>query len=238
MKTQLLKNLTLVLALVVSMSMSAQQNFDFTALDCNASKYTATEATLTCDNTGFTLTPSGSKSFFEFRISNTKTDGQNRVIINYTNNSNADGIFFRAGGGVDLQGATVVDLGPSSVVYEFSDPGFTDPDGGGGATGGKIQLRSRFVNKAGDPIVGNVLITSLEVDNQGTLSLDDVFAKANTIVTVKNREIVVKNTPENSKIEVYNMIGQSVDKANLASGIYVVKVSADRATLTKKVLVQ
>lgn len=235
MKTQLLKKLTLFIAIAVSFSISAQENFDFTALDCSSNKYTASKATLTCDASGFILANPGTDPFFELRINGVKTDGQNRVVINYTNSSNADGIFFKASG-TALQGATVKDLGATSVEYSFDDLNFTDPDGGGGATGGTIQLRSRFVNKAGDPITGNVVITSLVIDDQGTLSLDNVFAKSNTIVTVKDKKIVVKNAPEGSLLKIFNLLGQPVENNRLSTGAYIIRLSVKNAVLTKKIM--
>lgn len=227
MKKQLHNSLTFVLALILSCAAFAQENFDFTMLDCSANKYTSSNSTLTCDANGFLFNGFGN-TFFESRINGVTTDGQNRVTINYTNNSNADGIFFKASA-TTLEGGAVTDLGATSVVYVFTDTNFTSP-------GADIQLRSRFVNKAGDPLTGSVLLTSLIVDT-GTLGVDDVFAKANTIITVKNREIIVKNAPEGSSLRIHNLLGQAVKNNDLSSGTYIVELTFQDAKLTKKIMI-
>lgn len=227
MKTQLLKSSAVILALFLSCTIYAQENYDFTALDCSTNKYSSANSTLTCDASGF-LFDTFDNSFFESRINGVTTDGQNRVTINFTNNSNADGIFFKSSG-TALEGGAVADLGATSVVYVFTDTNFT-------ASGGNIQLRSRFINKAGDPLTGSVLLTSLVVDT-GTLSVDDAFGRANTIVTVKDRQIVIKNAPEGTSLEIYNLLGQTVGNNKLSSGTYIVRLSAQDAVLTKKVLI-
>ena len=226
MKTQLLKNFTLVLALVLSSSMYAQENFDFTALDCTAAKYTSAQATLTCDANGFNFSSFGN-SFFELRINAVNTDGQNRVTINYTNSSNADVILFKASG-TTLEGGTRGALGATSVVYDFTDTNFTTP-------GSTIQLRSRFLNDAGDALTGSMLLTSMVIEAVA-LDVDDVFNNANTMVIVKDRKIEVINAPEGSKLSIYNLLGQTVENNNLSSGTYIVKLSAQNAVLTKKVM--
>jgi len=235
MKTKLLKNLAFVFILALSCSIYAQENFDFTALDCSGSKYTATQATLTCDTNGFNFAVSGN-TFFESRINGVKSDGQNKITINYTNSSNADGVFFKASSAA-LEGAVVQDLGATSVEYTFTDLNFTDPDGGGGGTGGTIQLRSRFVNKAGDALTGSMLLTSMVIEDV-VLGVEDVFSRANTVVIVKDRKIEVKNAPDGSVLSIYNILGQTVENNNyLSSGAYIVKLNAQGAVLTKKIMI-
>lgn len=226
MNTRLLKNLTLVLVFAISFKVSAQEDYDFTAEDCSTNKFSAAQATLTCDSNGFNFTDFAT-SFFELRINGVTTQDQNRVVINFTNSSNADGIYFKASSQVLEEGA-VTDLGANSVEVALTDTNFTN--------GGDIQLRSRFVNKAAEPLTGSVLVTSMVVDDQGVLGTNDLFLRSNTIITVQNREIVVKNAPKGSSLEIYNLLGQKVENLNLSSGTYIVRLTAQNAVMSKKII--
>ncbi|WP_282122090.1 T9SS type A sorting domain-containing protein [Algibacter mikhailovii] len=226
MNTKLLKNLILVLVVAIAFKLSAQENFDFTTEDCSVNKFSGAQATLTCDANGFNFTDFAT-TFFELRINSVTTQDQNRVVINFTNSSNADGIYFKASGQVLEEGA-VTDLGSNSVEVVLTDTKFTN--------GGDIQLRSRFVNKAGEPLTGSVLVTSLVVDDQGVLSTSDLFLRSNTIITVQDSEIVVKNAPEGSALEIYNLLGQKVENINLSSGAYIVRLTAQNTVMSKKII--
>lgn len=241
MKT-LLKNLALAITIMASCSITAQENFDFTTIDLAAAgtKYSGAQATLTQNvdgggipTSGFILTPNGTRNFFELRINGVTVAGQNRVTINYINNTTANNVFFKSAG-TTLPGGNMA-IGATSVVYVFNGTDLeTGMDGDG-----NIQLRARFL----DTTPANLLatdtfeFTSLVVDVDATASVDDIFAKSNTTIISQKGKILVKNAPEGTSLKIYNILGQSVENNTLKSGTYIVKLSAQGVTNSKKILI-
>lgn len=241
MKT-LLKKIALAITIIASCSIYAQENYDFTTIDLAASgtKYSGAQAALTQNvdgggvpTSGFIMTPNGTRNFFEIRINGVTVSGQNRVTINYINNTTANNVFFKSSG-TTLPGGNMA-IGASSVVYVFNGTDLeTGMDGNG-----NIQLRARFLDTTPNDLLATDTfeITSLVVDLDATASIDDVFSRANTKIISKNGSIIVKNAPEGTSIQIYNVVGQSVENKNLSSGTYVVKLSAQGATSSKKIMI-
>lgn len=228
---KLLKKITIAFAILITGAAFAQENLDLTSNGgVVASKYTAAKGALTAtDGVGITLTTDGTANFFELRVNSVTTNGQNKATINYiSNDTGVTGLILKASG-TTLTSTNLTFTSTQAVDY-CVDPNFTSAPG-------DIQLRFRFTAPATIDAGKVITFTSIIVENDPTASTDSIFSEANTYITTSNGKVIINNAPKGTSVEVFNTLGQVVKNENLKSGTYIVRVSAQGATMAKKVIV-
>lgn len=96
---------------------------------------------------------------------------------------------------------------------------------------------------------GTFFIDDIKIYDNSTLSTPDFENKISFSPNPVETVLTLRNTPFNSDVELYNILGRAftlgkidngdgfnLDMTNLSSGVYILKITSDNKSITKKII--
>lgn len=250
MKTILLKNTLLVLALIVSTTSFSQIDYTFDTDDegftvngpGTSSSHSASTGILTA------VTGTGTTNLQLRKNANDVGDPTTltAVVIDLKNSSNANRIILQtvSGGTTTIEQIDITSQDAAELSYQINVP---DPSP---TWVGSFQLRLRFVNTAGNLDGGSIEINRIQIIDPSTLNIDNNELLDISVYPNPTSNYVNINTLDGANIKVYNIVGKvvksvttlsndySMDVSDLSTGVYLVKLISEGKFATQKLIIK
>ncbi len=248
MKTKLLKNTLIAVTFLFSFAAIAQIDLTFDT-DGDAEGFAvAGPGGPTLSVSGGLLTANATGVNLQLRRNGTNVGATGEfktILLDIKNASNADRLVVQVVSGgttsVFTQTLSTADSAEQSYQMDIDNAAWV----------GTFQLRFRFVVSGGADIDGaNVEINRVQIVDPATLGTEEFVANDFLIYPNPASEFINIKSLEGANIEIYNIVGkmvksevsQSNDHAmnvsNLNSGIYLLKLTSEDKSATKKLIIE
>ena len=254
MKTTLLKNTLLAVALIVSTASFSQIDYTFDADDEGFSVNGPGTSSSHDPGTGILTAVTGTGNNLQLR-KNANDIGDpttlTTVLIDLKNNSNANSLILQTVSG----GVTTIETIAISLADAVEQSYRIDVPAGSTTWIGSFQLRIRIVNTDADNNGGNLDGGSIEVNriqivDPATLSVVDNDLQNTDIYPNPASGYFNVKSLKNTNVVIYNVVGKMVkseealageykiDISDLSTGIYLVKLTSEGKSVTKKLVIE